>query len=200
MVRKVVNVLKKARKNLNNTTTSIMMRTRKIKDISICLVVVFTLSLCFGLSLGFAQDIPGETGKPPAQDLSVNEGEAAPIFNYQLEGRPDPFVPFIEPKIATKIDPNEIIDDDEILTGMQLFEPGQLTLVAIMFAEGTKMAMVEDVTGKGDVINEGIPVGRRGVVSEIAQNQVIITEKARTRAGKELITTFVMRLNKEGDQ
>jgi len=42
-------------------------------------------------------------------------------------------------------------------------------------------------------------IGRHGVVSRITEDQVIITESARTRAGKELITTVVMRLNKEGD-
>jgi type IV pilus assembly protein PilP len=116
-----------------------------------------------------------------------------------LEGRPDPFVPFIEPKVATKFDPDEIVDDEAELTGMQLFEPGQLTLVAVMFSSGEKIAMVEDVTGKGYVMHEGILIGRHGVVSQINEEQVIITETASTRAGKELITTVVMRLNKEGD-
>lgn len=121
-------------------------------------------------------------------------------FTYNLIGRPDPFVPFIEPQVATKLDPNEIVDEEVELTGMQLFEPGQLKLVAVMFATDKKMAMVEDVTGKGYVINEGVLIGRHGVVSEITTDQVIVTETTRTRAGKEIINTVVMRLNKEGDK
>lgn len=132
----------------------------------------------------------------PTQGGSATDND----FQYVLEGRPDPFKPFIEPEVATKIDPNEIVEDDVELTGMQLFEPGQLSLVAVMYAGEKKFAMVEDVTGKGYVINEGIPIGRHGVVSEIRGDQVIITETARTRAGKEIITTVVMRLHKEGDQ
>ena len=93
-----------------------------------------------------------------------------------------------------------IVEDEVELTGMQLFEPGQLKLVAVMFAADKKMAMVQDVTGKGYVINEGVLIGRHGVVSEITTDQVIVTEKTRTRAGKEIINTVVMRLNKEGDK
>lgn len=124
----------------------------------------------------------------------------AETFTYVWEGRSDPFKPFIEPKVATKIDLNEVVDEDKVLTGMQLFEPGQLTLVAVMEAGGKKIAMVEDDTGKGYVIHEGMLIGRNGIVSQINKdNDVIITETERTRAGKEIVSTIVMRLNKEGD-
>lgn len=136
-----------------------------------------------------AENVPGEQQTPPGDS-----------FKYELTGRPDPFVPFIEPQVATKLDPNEIVDEEVELTGMQLFEPGQLKLVAVMFATDKKMAMVQDVTGKGYVINEGVLIGRHGVVSEITTDQVIVTETTRTRAGKEIINTVVMRLNKEGDK
>ena len=102
--------------------------------------------------------------------------------------------------MATKLDPNEIVEEDVVLTGMQLFEPGQLRLVAVLFASDKKIAMVEDVTGKGYVINEGVLIGRHGVVSQVSTDQVTVTETTRTRAGKEIINTVVMRLNKEGDK
>lgn len=125
-------------------------------------------------------------------------------FAYLLEGRPDPFVPFITPKATTTaplLNPNEIIEEDGELSGMRQFEPGQLTLVAVLSSsEDKKLAMVEDVTGRGYILNEGIPIGRRGVISKIKAKQVIITETAHTRAGKKLINTVIMRLNKEGDE
>ncbi len=123
-------------------------------------------------------------------------------FTYRLEGRPDPFVPFITPKAATTkplLNPDEIVDENVELTGMRQFEPGQLKLVAVLQSGGQRIAMVEDVTGKGYILRVGMPIGRRGVVSEILPQQVIVTETARTRAGKELVNTVVMRLNKEGD-
>lgn len=166
--------------------------------------------LIFNLVVFLCPVPPGHALEAGAQEESREESpspgqgglgdDAGADFQYVLEGRPDPFKPFIEPEVATKIDPNEIVEEDVELSGMQLFEPGQLSLVAVMFAGEKKFAMVEDVTGKGYVINEGIPIGRHGVVSEIREDQVIITETARTRAGKEIVTTVVMRLNKEGDK
>ncbi len=83
---------------------------------------------------------------------------------------------------------------------MQLFEPGQLTLVALLRKNAGNAAMVEDFTGKGYVLLEGTKIGRRGVVKEIDPNAVIIEETAVTRAGKEIITKVVMTLKKEGEE
>jgi len=124
-------------------------------------------------------------------------------FEYILEGRPDPFVPFITERAtvpnAPSVDMNEIIEKDMVLTGMQLFEPGQLTLVALLQSGSEALAMVQDFTGKGYVITTGTKIGRKGVVKEIAPNTVIIEETAETRAGKKIITKVVMTLKKEGE-
>ena len=122
-------------------------------------------------------------------------------FEYIMENRPDPFVPFLTEKAATSnVDMNEVIDNNEPLSGMQLFEPGQLTLVALMQNGTDDIAMVEDFTGKGYILTEGIKIGRRGVVKDIAPNSVIIEETAETRAGKKIITEVVMILKKEGEE
>jgi type IV pilus assembly protein PilP len=68
-----------------------------------------------------------------------------------------------------------------------------------MFSPKSNIAVVEDVTGKGYILNEGMLIGRHGVVSQITMNQVNITE-TRTVAGKEITADVVMRLNKEGDK
>lgn len=122
-------------------------------------------------------------------------------FEYLLENRSDPFVPFITEKAATaSVDMNEIIDSTAPLTGMQLFEPGQLTLVALLKNGSKDTAMVEDFTGKGYILTEGTKIGRRGVVKDIAPNTVIIEETAETRAGKKIINEVVMILKKEGEE
>jgi type IV pilus assembly protein PilP len=133
---------------------------------------------------------------------AIDAEETATTFEYIMEGRPDPFVPFITEKVVTKVlDLDEIVDDENMkLTGMRQFEPGQLTLVAILKGDRRGgVAMVEDVTGRGYMLSEGIPIGRRGVVAEITSRKVLIVETARTRAGKEIKNTIVMRLNKEGE-
>ena len=83
---------------------------------------------------------------------------------------------------------------------MQLFEPGQLTLVALLKSKNRYLAMVEDFTGRGYVIREGMKIGRRGVIKEILPNKVLIEEVAMTRAGKELRNEIVMALRKEGEE
>jgi len=122
-------------------------------------------------------------------------------YAYIMEGRPDPFVPFLSKKVvAPKINPNEIIDEKVELTGMRQFEPGQLRLVAVLNSTKRVIAMVEDVTGRGYVLKKGMAIGRRGVVTEINRQQVLVTETAHTRAGKKIENTIVMRLQKEGEQ
>ncbi len=128
-------------------------------------------------------------------ELDLPKGDG---FVYSIENRADPFVPFISEKATTvEINMNEIVDDSGPLTGMQLFEPGQLNLVALMRTGGRDVAMVEDFSGKGYVLTEGMKIGRRGVVMDIAANSVLIEETARTRAGKEIVTKVVMTLKKE---
>ncbi len=130
---------------------------------------------------------------PGSQSLS----EKSNTFEYRIEGRSDPFMPFLSDKADGTLNPNDIVENDEQLTGMQLFEPGQLTLVALVNSSDQKFAMVEDVSGKGYIINEGTKVGRRGVVRSINPNKVLIEETAMTRAGKKLTSDIVMVLRKE---
>ena len=124
------------------------------------------LALVFTLVIGIAfaaRAQEAETVEPPAEDetaIAIKEVESD--FEYQIEGRPDPFLPFItESATNTPENQDEIVEDDRVLTGMQLFEPGQLTLVGLILAGDTKLAMVQDFTGKGYVIEEGTKIGSR---------------------------------------
>ena len=157
------------------------------------------LFFLFGsLSVSVAQQTPAESQDVNQVPLEIRK--SASTFEYQIEGRPDPFLPFITERANTNENPDEIIDRDQTLTGMQLFEPGQLTLVALMVAGSNKYAMVQDFTGKGYVIEEGTKIGRRGVVADIVENKVIIEEQALTRGGKTLINKIAMVLKKEGEE
>jgi type IV pilus assembly protein PilP len=173
------------------------MLTKKIKyGIHFLLLVLMS-----GVYISAQATTPPADVLEPAVPLLGSADEESTTFEYILEGRADPFVPFITKKASTpKLNPNEIIDEDVELTGMRQFEPGQLTLVAVLETKNNKIAMVEDVTGKGYMLNEGTPIGRHGVISKITLQQVIVTETAHTRSGKEIKNTIVMRLNKEGEQ
>ena len=162
----------------------------------------FLFTACFVFLFGtsaIAANPPEQEGQPEDKTpIGIKTTENT--FDYQIEGRADPFMPFVSEQAATTEDPNEIIDEKKNLTGMQLFEPGQLTLVALMRAKNQKFAMVEDFTGKGWVIVEGTKIGRRGVVANIVENKVIIEETARTRSGKVLKNQIAMVLKKEGEE
>ena len=141
-----------------------------------------------------------------AQEINEFKDSTPNVINetyvYAVEGRTDPFKPFISKKATTSAgrDANEIIDEKTELTGMQLFEPGQLTLVGILTSGKNELALVEDQTKKGYFLKRGNLIGRRGIVTEIDKQQVVITEIAHTRAGKEISSTVTMRLKKEGDK
>ncbi len=125
-------------------------------------------------------------------------GNENQTFKYLRENRPDPFHPFITEKSSSEhTNFNEIIEPEGPLTGMQLFEPNQLNLVALLQTKGQIIAMVEDSTGKGYILQEGIQIGKQGVVTNITSTGVVIRETARTRAGKETITKIVMTLKKD---
>jgi type IV pilus assembly protein PilP len=137
---------------------------------------------------------------PSAETAPLAIKSSLDSFEYRIEGRADPFMPFITERSTRNENPDEIIEENKILTGMQLFEPSQLTLVALMATESDKFAMVQDFTGKGYIIKEGTKIGRRGVVAEIAPGRVIIEETARTRSGEILTNKIAMVLKKEGEE
>ncbi|MCX5869765.1 MAG: pilus assembly protein PilP [Deltaproteobacteria bacterium] len=145
----------------------------------------------------------GATGTNPVSEQSTLElpattGDPSAVFSYQLEGRPDPFSPFITEKAANYME--EVVDGEEALTGMQLFEPGQLKLVAIVLENNAEIAMVEDASGQGYVIRPGMKIGRKGKVTSIDPNQVNIEETSVTRAGKKSTNNIVMLLKKKGEE
>ncbi len=135
------------------------------------------------------------------QSVATKPSQTKP-FNYIMENRPDPFLPFITDKTTDQEtgDPTEIIDKKEPLTGMQLFEPAQLSLVALMETGKDKFAMVQDSTGKGYVLTEGTKIGRRGIVKAISPNKVLVEEMAETRGGKKILSYIDMVLKKEGEE
>lgn len=122
-------------------------------------------------------------------------GESDP-FIYRREGRSDPFMPFVSEKVVQE---EEAVEEEE-LTGMRRFEPGQLTLTAIVMTEGRSMAMVEDAVGMGYVLREGNALGRTGIVNKISKNLVVIKQQYKNTAGEERYRLVEMLLKKEGEQ
>ncbi len=161
-------------------------------------LIVSALIFC-GL-IGLSQDAYCLQTPIQSEDPVVSTEKATKeLYEYIIEGRNDPFVPFISERAASaKMD--EILPVDNQLSGMRLFEPGQLSLVAIVMVEDTDFAMAEDTTGKGYILRTGMEIGRRGIITAIHSNEVLIEETAFTRAGKKLTSNIVMLLKKEGEE
>ena len=116
-------------------------------------------------------------------------------FVYNRAGRPDPFMPFIKEKVVT----SDLEVPEQELTGMKKFEPGQLTLVAIVMTENGPLAMVEDSVGRGYIVRNGTDIGRAGTIDSIADNTVVIKQRYKTTAGEERYKFVEMLLKKEGE-
>ena len=73
--------------------------------------------------MGKSPPAPMQEEAAPLQN-AAEQGAAAPQYEYQVASRPDPFKPFI---MFKSVNPNELLDEKSELTGMQLFEPAQLS-------------------------------------------------------------------------
>jgi Tfp pilus assembly protein PilP len=124
------------------------------------------------------------------------EGRASD-FVYQREGRSDPFMPFIKDKVVKEVDAE--VGDYGVLTGMQKFEPGQLSVVAIVQKKQGPIAMVQDSTGKGYFLSPGEKLGRNGVVEEITDNMILVKQQYKMTSGALRHRVVKMLLKREGE-
>jgi len=125
-------------------------------------------------------------------------------FTYGRENRSDPFTPFVQKQKQTaqtsqQVADSTVVADEEVPTGMQLFEPGQLTLASIVLMQDKALAMVQDSLGQGYIIEKGTKIGRRGEVEDILPNLVIIRQWSESLSGKRKYRTIEMVLRNEGE-
>ena len=159
------------------------------------------VSALFGMS-AYAADEEG-TAAPAEEEkeLKFTEKMAAILFQededsfvYIREGRNDPFVPFIQEQVvATEVPIEE-------LTGMRKFEPGQLSVVAIVISPNDSFAMVQDSNNQGYLIRKGILLGRTGVVEDVVPNKVLVKNYTYNLAGDKIYKTVEMVLNQEKEK
>lgn len=171
-----------------------------LKQIHKFILILITVLLAGGLQTvtAFSAD---EQPSAEEKELKFTEKMEAILFQedegafvYVRENRSDPFVPFIQERVSVTETPVEV------LSGMQKFEPGQLTVVAIMLSPNEKFAMVQDSNNQGYIIREGILLGRTGVVEAIVPNKVIVKNYSYNLAGDKIYKTVEMVLRQEGEK
>jgi type IV pilus assembly protein PilP len=168
-----------------------------LKTINKFVFVVLASCIVIGMQTAAAFSAEEQAEK----ELKFTEKMAAILFQepndafvYKREGRNDPFVPFVEERVVAK----EVLIEE--LTGMRKFEPGQLSVVAIVSRAGNTFAMVQDSNNQGYIIREGILLGRTGVVEAIVPNKVIVKNYTYNLAGDKIFKTVEMVLKQEGEK
>lgn len=159
------------------------------------LLAALALALLPGPALGQVEPAPPSPAETPAQNLEQLLSPAGETpFVYRREGRPDPFFPFLTQEIIKAEEKAR-----EGLPGMQRFEPGQLTLVAIIFAAREPIAMVQDSAGVGYVLKKGTKIGLSGEVVAIDRNRVVIQQAVSIPGSEQKTRKIEMILKREGE-
>jgi len=108
--------------------------------------------------------------------LSPAKGLELTLPFYDPKGKPDPFQP-------TKVT-LETKDKGKVLP-LEQFEVNEYELVSIVIGSGIKKAMVQDLTGKGFLIQIGTRIGKRnGKVIQITDKQVVVEEPFKDFLGR----------------
>ncbi len=140
------------------------------------------------------QDKKEQTAKPAK--LNVQEkGKLKKItYKSKITALRDPFVPFI--KFTEKSAKQKL---KKPLLPLQRYALSQLVLIAIIDAgEKGKWAMVQDASGKGYMVREGMPIGSEGgIVKDILPDQIVVEQTKVDLLGKKKVIITGLKLHPE---
>ncbi len=147
--------------------------------------------------------------KPPAvkDKVATQKPEASPKktpqtgiqeYSYNASGKPDPFEPLVTDMIFTKKSPPEGSKDSPELPPLQKYDLSEFKLVAIILGDNNaRVGMVEDKAGYGYILRKGMLVGKHdGIIQDITENSVLVTEKITDAEGKEATKTTTLNIYK----
>jgi type IV pilus assembly protein PilP len=126
-------------------------------------------------SVSVATSTPAQ---PPAPVSLTSEN----VYNYNPLGKSDPFKPFIEVELATKVKA-EVKKDESSIFPLQRVEVEKFRLVGIAGDDIRRVAVVEDATRKFYPLFIGTHIGvNKGKVLEILADRVIVEEYETNKA------------------
>lgn len=116
--------------------------------------------------------------QPPPRVAPTSEN----VYNYNPLGKHDPFKPFIEVELATKIK-EEVKKDVSSIFPLQRVEVEKFRVVGIAGDQIRRVALVEDAAKKFYPLFIGTHIGvKKGKVLEILADRVIIEEYETNKA------------------
>jgi|GEM_PF-6169814 len=134
--------------------------------------------------------------KPASLKIEAAKNGEIKKINYKssIMKLRDPFVPFI--KFNEKSAGQKV---KKPLLPLQRYALSQLTLVAIIDAgKKGRWAMVQDSSGKGFTVHEGMPIGSGGgIIKKIQTDQLIIEQKKIDLLGKKKVNLIAIKLHPE---
>ncbi|MBC2716767.1 MAG: pilus assembly protein PilP [Desulfobacteraceae bacterium] len=115
---------------------------------------------------------------------------------YSRKGRVDPFEPFLrKPEPEVTIDEKAKLKRRVPRTPLEKIDLSQLRLTAVLRTPTKTRALVQEVSGKGYVINEGTYIGNKGgQVSRIFKDRIMVEEKYLDVFGKISVREREMKL------
>jgi type IV pilus assembly protein PilP len=115
-----------------------------------------------------AASAPAAAVKRAAPVLAEVVPEPEPEYQYNPEGKKDPFQSFIATEIGL----------DSQTSALERFDLSQLIVTAIVWGpESSPKALITDPAGKGYVVGEGTPIGKnKGRIVQIRDNLVRVKE------------------------
>jgi type IV pilus assembly protein PilP len=140
-----------------------------------------------------------KAGKPVTPSIVITKKMDALAYVYDPTGKLDPFAPIFREQVSTR----DLLPDTKKktrrtpLTPLEQISLSQLKLVAVMLAPSGHKALVEEVSGKGYIIQEGTYVGMNaGQVVDILIDTVVVEEEVEDILGNFTIRKTEMKLQK----
>ena len=131
-----------------------------------------------------AAPAPAKEPPRPTAEVKPTEPPPAAFYNYNPQGKTNPFQPLVAEKTETPVSPQKKLErsaraeEKEPGTPLEKMELGSLKLVAIVWNIPNPRAMVEDSGGKGYILTVGTRIGKnRGQVTKITPSGVVVSEK-----------------------
>ncbi|MGI6680930.1 MAG: pilus assembly protein PilP [Bdellovibrionota bacterium] len=129
---------------------------------------------------------------------SKNKSKKEKKYTYNAEGKRDPFVKY---EAENSIIANLNSKKREDAPPLEQCDIKQFKLTAVMSVGDTLKAIVENADGKGFIVDIGTKIGlNNGVITQILEDKIIISETLVDFTGKEEKTTIEMLLREKEDE
>lgn len=125
---------------------------------------------------------------PPEVNAQEPEKKTVPAYEYNAQGRRDPFMPLV---VKADI-------DKKGLTPIESYEVVEFKLIAVLWNKAGYYAVITLPDGKSYTIREGMKLGlHRGKVHKITRDAVIIREHVRDYSGVVNPKDTILKLRRE---